>query len=271
MGPWPAGLGADDWFILASLIVTWAMVAIRWHQILVDHYGFHADELSAATLIDFQKSFLACQEVYFLDALLIKSSLLYMYYRIFGISQRFTKILWATWSLVVTYFITCVILSIFSCHPVSLLWDRSQPGNCIDEVNFFRSNGIVNMLLDVIVFCLPLPMVWRLHMGFRQRLVSTGIFLLGGFVCVVSILRIITFDHMNPTDFTYTNVHTGIWSLVEQSTAILCACLPTLKPLLRRVPPTIGRLVPFINTSVKLGCLDTQNQSRRDGGAGGFS
>lgn len=58
------------------------MAAIRVYEIRTDSYGTHAADLSPATIGDFQKSFLAVQEFYFLNSLLTKCSLLYLYYRI---------------------------------------------------------------------------------------------------------------------------------------------------------------------------------------------
>lgn len=51
----------------------------------------------------------------------------------------------------------------------------------------------------------------------------------------MSILRIVTFDSANITDATYTSIDSATWSSVEQSVAIICACLPTLRPLFRQL------------------------------------
>lgn len=135
--------------------------------------------LPQAKVMDFQKSFIAVQGAYFTSAVLTKSSLLYLFYRIFGVYVRFQKALWGAWALLVAYFLVAFILAVGGCQPASFFWDKDQKGHCIDEVNFFRWNGIVNMLLDVMVLILPLPMVWRLNLGVRQKLALTGIFMLG--------------------------------------------------------------------------------------------
>lgn len=54
-------------------------------------------------------------------------------------------------------------------------------------------------------------------------------------MCVVSILRIVAFDSSNQDDPTYTTINTAMWSSVEQSLGIICACLPTLRPLFRQL------------------------------------
>ncbi|KAF3762737.1 hypothetical protein M406DRAFT_18111, partial [Cryphonectria parasitica EP155] len=193
--------------------------------------GQHAAGLPAETVSKFQMSFLAVQEVYFLNAVLTKCALLCLYYRIFGISRRFTIAIYVVGVLVVSYFIVCVVLSIAGCQPVSYFWNKAQAGRCFNEVNFFRANGITNMLLDITVLILPLPMVWRLDLELRQKLAVTGMFLLGSFVCVTSILRILAFRTSKQSDPTYTTIDTATWSSVEQSLGIVCACLPTLRPL----------------------------------------
>jgi hypothetical protein len=52
-------------------------------------------------------------------------------------------------------------------------------------------------------------------------------------VCVVSVLRITSFDFPTLDNLTYVGVIPSTWSSVEQSVGIICACLPTLRPLLR--------------------------------------
>lgn len=157
------------------------MAAIRFYQVCELGYGHHANELSVSTVSDFQKSFLAVQEAYFLNAVLTKSSLLFLYWRIFGVSTRFRAALGVAGFFVISYFVICVTISIFGCQPVSYFWDKHQPGSghCIQEVQFFRFNGITNMLLDVMVLLLPIPMVWKLNLERQQKIAVTGMFLLG--------------------------------------------------------------------------------------------
>lgn len=155
------------------------MASIRIYQIRVDYYGYHANRLPKHAVVDFQKSFLAVQAAYFTNAVLTKSSLLYLYYRIFGVSKRFTWVLWAGWAVAMAYFVVCISLAIGGCRPVSYFWNKAQHGRCIDEVNFFRWNGIVNMLLDFMVLVIPLPMVWRLKLKVRDKLAFTSMFTLG--------------------------------------------------------------------------------------------
>ena len=56
------------------------------------------------------------------------------------------------------------------------------------------------MALDVIILCMPLYMVWRLKLDASQKLMLSGIFALGGLVCVASLMRIITANLIKGAD-----------------------------------------------------------------------
>ncbi|KAF2772617.1 hypothetical protein EJ03DRAFT_348572 [Teratosphaeria nubilosa] len=226
------GLLADDWTILAALVVDWAMAADRFYGLLHDGYGYHAYE-PEADVVDYQKSFLAVQMTYFMTSLLTKTSILLLYNRLFGVYGRFKLAICIVEGLVVAYFIVCVCLAIAGCNPVSFFWNKHQPGRCMNEVEFFRWNGVSNLILDILILALPLPMVWNLQLRLKQKLALSCIFAVGAFACLASIFRIAQFQKSKQSDPTYTTVDSGMWSSIEQSVAITCACLPTLRPLVR--------------------------------------
>ena len=53
--------------------------------------------------------------------------------------------------------------------------------------------------------------------------------------CIASIVRVVAFSQVTPNDVTYTLVVASIFTTVEQSMGITCACLPTLRPLIGRL------------------------------------
>lgn len=167
------------------------MAATRWAEVLLYGYGRHVQYLPKHKVQHFQISFIAVQFTYFTNAVFTKTSLLLLYHRVFGVVRGFRWALWISGFLIMGYFIACAIVAVAGCSPVSYFWNKDQMGSCINEVNFFRWNGIMNMLLDVLVLCLPLPMTWRMKMSRRQKFIVTGIFCLGGlyaslFLCSLS-------------------------------------------------------------------------------------
>jgi hypothetical protein len=64
------------------------------------------------------------------------------------------------------------------------------------------------------------------------------VFALGGFTCIISILRLqslLVFLHN--TDISWHNPLAAIWSSLEVNIGILCSCLPTLKAMVSRYFP----------------------------------
>ena len=49
--------------------------------------------------------------------------------------------------------------------------------------------------------------------------------------CIASIVRVTSFSELVLSDITYTIVSASIWTTIEQSIGIICACLPTTRPL----------------------------------------
>jgi hypothetical protein len=76
--------------------------------------------------------------------------------------------------------------------------------------------------------------------------------------CAISIIRI-QYLKLSP-DVTWDNVESSCWSISELCSGIICACLPTLRPLLAKFVPSMGTSK---NTSSY-----KQHASGRDGTSG---
>ncbi len=80
----------------------------------------------------------------------------------------------------ILYFIVNLFVAIFECRPVEFYWDKSiKGGTCINEIQFFRWNGVANLLTDFMMWSLTLPVIWRLKLSARQKLSLSTVFLLG--------------------------------------------------------------------------------------------
>ena len=94
-------------------------------------------------------------------------------------AKKFRYALWISALVVLGYWIAMTILAFLGCTPFARNWDKAIAGSCVNLVAFFRWNGITNLLIDFLILLLPLPMVWRLNVGTRQKLELSGTFLLG--------------------------------------------------------------------------------------------
>ena len=74
----------------------------------------------------------------------------------------------------------------FICTPAAHLWDPTIPGKCINQVAFTTSASTSLLLTDLVLYLMPMPIIWKLQMTTRRKMELTLIFLLGGLYVVPS-------------------------------------------------------------------------------------
>lgn len=123
---------------------------------------------------------LAFLALYFTTLALIKASLLLLYYRYFSVSRPFRIALYISAGVIVCWYLAVFFATIFQCVPVAAFWDRHiKNKKCVNLSAFSTDAGVTNLVTDVMILCLPMPMVWTLHTNRTQKVTLTGIFLLG--------------------------------------------------------------------------------------------
>jgi hypothetical protein len=68
---------------------------------------------------------------------------------------------------------------IFSCTPVDAAWLPAKTQTCIDNVAFYNAVAISNVVFDVTLLILPMPMVWKLQITHKKKFQVCGVFLVG--------------------------------------------------------------------------------------------
>ena len=123
---------------------------------------------------------MAKQLLYFSTSVAFKTSLILLYDRIFGLIRCYRYVLTLAESIVACYFLACVVAAVLECTPVSYYWDKSiRGGSCIDGTQFYRWNGVANLLIDFMILSITFPMVWGLNISLRQKVTLSGVFALG--------------------------------------------------------------------------------------------
>ena len=140
---------------------------------------------------------------YAMTITLVKISLLLLYRRVFD-NQKFKTYILVVGALCLSWFVAGVFSNIFQCSPVSAAFDerRMLPDvHCLDLKAWCYGVTASNMLLDIIILAMPISMVWQLRLPTRQKVILSGIFLLGGGVCIASLMRLLTLAAIKPEDF----------------------------------------------------------------------
>ncbi|KAM5351131.1 hypothetical protein ACJ41O_003854 [Fusarium nematophilum] len=231
-------LGADDYTIIASCVFALISSGV---EIASCHYGFgrHSALLKPEDKIEALKFFYVCQVTYKASINLTKCSILLLYLRIFGKIRWFKWICWFLLACVSMYAIASTVATIFQCTPVPRAYNKAIDGTCIDNGKFWHANAGFSIATDLIILFMPMALVYQLQIQKIQKIALIIVFALGGFVVITSCLRVTTIDiAATTTDLTY-DISSTMWTIIEMNVAIVCACLPMIRPLIVKVFPKL--------------------------------
>ena len=118
--------------------------------------------------------------VYNLGLFVVKNSILYQYLRFF-VSRSYRIAAWALIAFITVAGVAMIITSCFSCWPVAFYWDKSvEGGHCVNMLAFWFCFSAFNILTDLAVWLLPMPVLKRLQLPKKQKISLIAVFALGG-------------------------------------------------------------------------------------------
>ena len=83
-------------------------------------------------------------------------------------------------ALTISYCLMVILEAFLLCQPLAFNWDKTIPGGfCANQQSAYISAGIINLIIDVTIIVLPMPMLWGLQMAFMRKVALTGIFSIG--------------------------------------------------------------------------------------------
>ncbi|ORY08593.1 hypothetical protein BCR34DRAFT_569681 [Clohesyomyces aquaticus] len=109
----------------------------------------------------------------------IKISILHLYLTIFDLVTLTRRLCWAIIVIVVVCHLGVIVESLLVCRPISYLWNIVYPGakgKCVGGKMASFIPGLVGLLLDCVVFVLPLPVLWKLRMPTRKKIATSCVF-----------------------------------------------------------------------------------------------
>lgn len=231
--------GWDDLFIIGAMVLSVGLSVCTWMEVKFG-FGRHADTLSAAQDESANKALFVSIAFYGTAMFCTKFSILLQYLRIFP-HTGFRKACYVLMFVVFAYASWCFWSAIFFCKPVSAFWQGGiAKGQCLNHEAVWFFNAAVNIVTDIATAVLPLPVLHHLQVPKRAKTALMVVFSLGGFTCIVSILRLEALYAVSVSkDQTWDNSLTALWSIVEINTGIVCSCLPTLKACVTRAFPRL--------------------------------
>ncbi|KAJ4227040.1 hypothetical protein NW759_004414 [Fusarium solani] len=229
-----ARLGLDDALSVVTLVfanVFFYITMIGLRPYLGRHVG---TDVSMEQVVDFLRYLFAASLTYVFAIAFIKLTILALYWKLFSITARVPIAI--LFSSVVIWMVVLVFVATFSCNPVEKQWNiLIEHGKCMEQKPVYLGGSLPNVIIDFVLVGMPLPSVFRLNIPLGRRLILAGMFTLGFFICIVSIIRLTIVMSIRTDDrnVTYNLRDFMLWSTVEINIGLVCACLPSMRPLLQ--------------------------------------
>ncbi|KAK3332972.1 hypothetical protein B0T19DRAFT_398691 [Cercophora scortea] len=229
------GIKADDWLILAAVIIALLTVSILlWGNIINPRSVWISENTDPSYTyqpqdhVYLQISF-ATSALYFTVASTSKLGILVTYNRLFASSRAFRNQLWAAGALVSIFWIGCTEAALLACVPLEWAWANSleDPRYCFNYNLFWAAAGACEVALDVVIVAMPQ------YLWYAMMMVVLTVGDLSSVIIITGLVRCITGYAPGKRVPSYSN--SEVWTLVHGGVSIVCASLPVFYPLFRTV------------------------------------
>lgn len=150
----------------------------------------------------------------------IKASALFLYCRLFP-NKRFHITCYCILAFTALYALAAMLVLTISCLPPY----PPTPEEPVAQLRcpnmhlgiIMLSTLATNVILDGIIICLPLPLIWRLQTNIWKKVQLTIVFTLGSFIFIISILRLVAIFQLNRMDDNWGSTDVQLWSIAESA------------------------------------------------------
>lgn len=158
-----------------SLKVCSYPLLLGWHQVIAHR---HTMRIVANVTNSFQGLF-SQQWIWSTSTTAFRLAILLLYKEVFfaqTVVRRGSIILIA---LVITNELQCVAVDLSICRPIRGSWDLSVERQCGNILKVEIASAVINMVIDILVTFLPLPVIWNLQLSKQKKFALTGAFSVG--------------------------------------------------------------------------------------------
>ena len=108
----------------------------------------------------------------------IRAAMILLYIEVFPI-RSFSIPCYTILVINVAFGASAIIANCLICRPINYRWGLNSVGSCGDQKALDMDIAILNLLLDVVVVVLPLPVLWRLPLARGKKAALTFMFGIG--------------------------------------------------------------------------------------------
>ncbi|TRX94307.1 hypothetical protein FHL15_004774 [Xylaria flabelliformis] len=205
--------------------------------------GYHVSflvETSPETVTTFFKYLVAISSWYWVTISISKLAVCLLYRSLFPQRAVFVT-LCITATILISTSLATFIATLAACRPFSANWGslEVQNAHCINKESLYVWGTFPNIVTDVLLLVIPLPIVWKLQATKKVKWALSVTFVVGGTGLIASILRFASFANTSSfTDATFNAVELIAWTVAEPGIYLISASLLVLRPLLDKVRPS---------------------------------
>ncbi|KAK6344324.1 hypothetical protein TWF696_007964 [Orbilia brochopaga] len=253
------GIRSFDWLAIAGffLTVVWGAIAV-YHSVASTHlqayYDMSWDQIRnsrrvralpikytfmiAELTLQRRKAYKILVMFYPWVMMVIKFSLLIFYYRM----TKWNYIHWSVWAttfIVIANTVSAFVLYIVQ-YPHIDNWNHPFEHERVERRTIQIATSAVYIATDVIIWVMPMPLVFQLKLYPRERILALFTFSLGAVACVASCIRldsILKYDSFSPQSSS--SLLVDAWTIVELYLTLLCASAPAIRALAIHYAPKV--------------------------------
>lgn len=207
--------------------------------------GQHFLLLTQAQVTFYLQAFYVGNGTYNCSTAFIKLALLFQYLKVYARNTWMHRLILASIVFTAMWGFSYSVIAWMPCIPVADFWNNPEIVRCYgygsdvatEFVGTYESHTAVNLLLDLLVLGIPLPLLFNKHTGPAQRWRIVALILMGLLVIGIAIWRLKTIiDHQAATypthDPTWYGPITMVLAVLEVDVAAVCASIPIFWPAL---------------------------------------
>ncbi|KAI0136474.1 hypothetical protein BJ170DRAFT_13574 [Xylariales sp. AK1849] len=238
--------GWDDLFVGAYAICT-TTGSVSCCLSIKYGLGQHFLLLRPDQMENFMATFYVMNAAYNTATTFIKLALLFQYLRVYGRGHIMYKVTLFMIIFVGLWGFSYSFIAWVPCVPVRSFWEAPPDARCwgygssipSQFTATFESHTTFNMILDLIILTIPLPLLFKEGTAFKQRLRILALLFIGSIVIMLAIWRLATIiQHQTGTwptrDPTWYAPISLILGVLEVDFAAICASIPIFWPVLEQ-------------------------------------
>ncbi|KAH8807861.1 hypothetical protein F5884DRAFT_881393 [Xylogone sp. PMI_703] len=232
----------DDCLLVVAWMSSVAIQGLILRGFVEGYFGVHAWEIPLTKFVKFLKfGFYLEPVLYVIPTVLTKLVLLLFYLQLQNQQKWFLGAVYFAIFITVGSNIGVLFSIIFGCNPIRKAWDVTMVGgSCIDRPALYQATAAFGIISDVLIICIPIPMVVRLQMSRAKKAGLLFLFTIGSATVVTSIIRLyLLVTSLGTADQSWAGGPIVMWICIESNLLVICASLPTLRHFVFTIAPTL--------------------------------